>query len=261
MKSTGRITTKRRAVAGYTALPPSTGGGTGGGGPYNWFTSTLTFASSISSAAINNPVWWAEMTPNPGGPEIEVVSQNLGGTMALSTILVGGQLLGASNTTANAVATARQFHGTTAPNACFCPNMKTSSYVLATRAKIVALNATCSLQMCSWTDETVLTCFLGVVGATSQTNLTLTTTSTVDLGIALPATGTYADFLIYANGTTIQCYLGDGTGNNYVAAGAPQSQTGLPTNPGHWFASVGNGATTTNAAATWDKAFAITTTP
>lgn len=254
MRQTGRITTKRRAVAGYTAIP---GAAAAGLSTAAWFSNTLAFAKSISAGVVNCPMWSAELTPNPGGPEVEFLVAVSTGAAALLTTLEGGQLVASTGTTANSTAAFRQYHGATAPKAMFAANMKTSTYVIACVVKIAALHNTCTLALCGMSDEAVLSSYLGVVGATSTTNLVLLTTAAHDLGVALPATGTFADLLIYADGTHLNCYLGDGTGTAYVAAGAAQDQSVLPTNPGHVLSSVGNGANTTNAAATWDKYIAI----
>jgi len=227
--------------------------------PSNWFAATLNFIET-QIAALNTPVWTAEMTPNPGGAEIEIGGALGSGATSLLTTSPGGVLKVSSGATASSSQLARNKNGTASPANIIMPNMKTGSWAVVTRAKIVALHATADLYLCAISDETVLSTYFGVHGATSQTNLVLVTTAPHDLGVALTI-GTYLDYLMIADGTHIQPYLGDGTGKNYAACGSPQDQSVLPTNAGHWITTSPNNGTASNAEHHIDKVMAVCTSP
>jgi hypothetical protein len=198
--------------------------------PANWFASTVSFAQSVNPA-LNAVIWTAEMTPNPAAAEVEVT-----GSSALLTTVDGGVL-----DVVNA-GLCRNKNGHASPANFITSNMKTGSWAVGGRAKIIATGAGAALIITGLSDEVTLTVAFGVNISTSATNLAFTSTSSADLGVAFTV-GTYLDYMMIANGTHIQCYLGDGTGTAYVAVGSPQDQTVLPTDSGHWIADVTGSAT------------------
>lgn len=231
------------------------------GVPANWFAATCAFVESIAPT-LNTVTWSAEFMPNPPAAEVEIVTASGSAASSLLTTVAGGVLNSQTGATANSAQLCRNKNGTASPANALIVNMQTSSWAVATRAKIVATCATADLYLCGISDETVLTTYFGVhvAGTNGTTNLQLVTTASHDLGVAFTV-GTYLDYLMIANGTTIQCYLGDGTGSAYVACGSPQAQNVLPTNNGHWVFEANNNATAANCACQADKAMVITASP
>lgn len=211
-------------------------------------------------STLNTVIWSTDFTPNPGGAEVEFGAAGGSASTAISQTLDGGVLVSSSGATGSSAQICRSKNSTASPKNYQAANMKTSVWAIATRAKVVAVNATCDLYMCAMSDETIRTVNLGIHGATSQTNWTYNGAAIVDLGVAFTA-NVYADLMMIANGTTVQCYIGNGTGGSYSAVGSPQDQTGFPTNPGHLIFEATNGATASNVALHIDKAMAINTSP
>lgn len=230
--------------------------------PANWHAATVAFAQKTLGVSVPMSVMWqAEYSANPAAAEIEIGAGVNSGVASLSTTVSGGVLDCTTSTSAGSSSgTTRAKNGTAAPANNFTANMRTGTWSVATRAKILSTNATSDLFLCALSDEAVLSTYFGVHGATSQTNLSFVSTAGHDLGVAFTA-NVYLDYMMIANGTTIQCYLGDGTGTAYLAVGTAQDQTVIPVNPGHWITSCLNNATAALAHFQIDKAIALCTSP
>lgn len=89
-------------------------------------------------------------------------------------------------------------------------NCRTSHYAVATRCVVNTVNATCTLAIANMTDAATADAYLGVVGATSQTNFSLKigAAAAVDTGVAI---GTLAssehDLVMICDGTNIRAYI------------------------------------------------------
>lgn len=222
-----------------------------------WYDKVLAFVES-QAATLNNPLWTAEMTPNPGAPEVEF-SAGLGtATGSLLTTVDGGVANIQTGATANSSIQIRNKNGVASPAQAFCTNMSTSKYAFCTRASAVQATApTGRLYMGATGDELTDYITHGIIIATSATNWVAKVFSTlVTTGVAFDTS--YHDFLHIADGTNVTFYLGDGTGGNFIQT-AQIAQSHAGTNPGHWVAQVFNGASGGGQVLHMDKAMAIGT--
>lgn len=107
-------------------------------------------------------------------------------------------------------------------------NGRTSLYAVATQVIIQAVNNTCDLTCCNMADEATADAYLGVTGATSQTNFSLKigAAAAIDTGVAIATVGTTPhDLIMIADGTNINAYIdfattSVGTGLQNTAANA-----------------------------------------
>jgi len=123
-------------------------------------------------------------------------------------------------------------------------NCRTSLYAIATRVIINAVNNTCAITCCNMADEATADAYLGVTGATSQTNfcLTIGAAAAVDTSVAIGTLGvTEHDLIMIGDGTNISAYI---DGNTTAAATGLQNTSANAAGIANAYAF--NGATASN---------------
>lgn len=249
MRAAGRITIKRKAVAGYTALPPSAAGG---GSLSPWFSNVASFVQGLQGTLLAVTLA-SECTS--ASVELEAQAATGTGTAAASTTVPGGVMSLTSGATASSFRILRNKNGKTEP---VIANMQTSKYAVATRAKILTTNATSMLYCCGLSDETTADLFLGQKTTVSGTNYVMVVNTTpLDTGVAFDTSANHT-LLIIADGTNIQAYIGAADGSGLTAAGATVAQSNATSAPCAIRIAAFNQGTASNCAFNVDSILVLT---
>lgn len=251
MRSYGRITTKRRAVAGYTAIPKSV---SGGGGISPWFSNVAAFVQGVQGTLVAATLA-SECTSL--SVELEAQAATGTGTAAISTSIAGGVINLTSGATASSFRIARNKNGKTEP---VVSNLQSAKYAIATRSKVVATNATSMLYMCGLSDETTADLFLGQKTSVSGTNWVLSVgvgPTTLDTGVAFDTSADHT-LVIIADGTNLRGYIGAADGTAITAAGATLAQNLAPSAAGAIRLASFNQGTASNCACSVDSILVLT---
>ena len=239
-------------ASGNASLLDSTGAKAAVGGGTCQDDAALTWLSTIADfVAARNASLTRVMfrsTCNTLNGEVEVGTPNTG--VAGLARITGSNFLKfrtSSGTAANSFAYLRARSIAVAGGAStFAPlvaNCRTTPFAVAMRGIVRAVNNTCQLIMANMTDESTADAFLGVVGATSQTNFSLKigAGAAVDTGVAIGTLGvTEHDLIIISDGTTLSAYI-----DQAPVAVASGLSSGAANAAGHPNSYAVNGATTT----------------
>lgn len=261
MRQTGRITVKRKAVAGYTALPPSA---SGGGGASTWLSAMKAFAQA-AYPTLNSDPFFADFAQGTTG-DYSVVFQSGHGVVNVSGAFRGGVVeIDTGSTTVSGDKAGVSIKGTPV----LVSNMLTGApWFIAARAETVTgVDATgqafpiCMALSPAGTPEPP---FLGCYGPTSTTNYVFyaSATTQIDTGIAI-VTSSFADFGIGFDGTTLVPYYGNVMAGTFAAIAGKSSTdlTGLQSAAGGPVAVVVAGAGAVRTRIEQDKLFGMVAVP
>lgn len=253
--SAGNVTTVGGGSGAVHVIAPITGDGTVGNplaivippcAEDAWGANAAAFVATKATTVTN--VVFRSRCANALTQELSAATVSGSGAVAQNTSAVGGVISTTTGTTASSRA-----YFTNAGKLTYVPNLRTAKYAVVTRAKIISVNATCTLILGDATDTSTSDNYFGVLGATSTANYVFIV-GAVTQNTAVAIDNSYHTIAMIADGTNVSLWNVD-TG---VQIGTNIAQSNAATVAGHFRFDMLNGTTTTAVAADIDDAMFIT---